>query len=176
MSLSITPLLITWISTEWKPKVRASAAMIIISHSKFYMDFGVEMFNKVILTYFTPLSSCGNSLTLLKSSNIDCKILKNQVLGESVIGIHSVCRGVGELIFWEPGFQLHKQKTPANSARAYFPSFSIKTFKDRMDQNLLCLSSRRHTDSLSFSTHPRRPRGSQRGEKARRKFTVFSSM
>ena len=61
-----------------KWKVWASAAMIIISHSKFYMDFGVEMFNKVILMYFTPLSSCGNSLTLLKSSNIDCKFIKTK--------------------------------------------------------------------------------------------------
>ena len=42
------------------------------SHKKFYVDFGVEMFNKVILTYFTPLSSCGSSLTLLKRRNIDC--------------------------------------------------------------------------------------------------------
>ena len=49
-----------------EPKVRASAAMIIISHSKFYMDFGVEMFNKVILTYFTPLSSCGKQFDALK--------------------------------------------------------------------------------------------------------------
>ena len=65
------------------------------------------MFNKVILTYFTPLSSCGNSLTLLKRRNIYCKFIKsasiNQVLGgsESVmqyvyIGIHSFCHGVGE--------------------------------------------------------------------------------
>ena len=30
----------------------------------------LEKFNKVILTYFTPLSSCGNSLTLVKSSNM----------------------------------------------------------------------------------------------------------
>ena len=36
---------------------------------KFYMDFGVEMFNKVTLTYFTPLSSCGNCWTLFKGSN-----------------------------------------------------------------------------------------------------------
>ena len=75
------------------------------------MDFGVEMFNNVILTFFTPLSSCGNSLTLLKSSILDCKFIKiatiNQVLGgsENVIGIHSFCHGVGELIFlgaWGP--------------------------------------------------------------------------
>ena len=30
----------------------------------------------VKLTYFTPLSSCGNSLRLLKSSSIDCKFIK----------------------------------------------------------------------------------------------------
>ena len=45
------------------------------------------MFNKVTLTYFTPLSSCANSLTLLKSSILDCKFVKiasiNQVLGGS---------------------------------------------------------------------------------------------
>ena len=63
------------------------------------------MLNKVIITYFTPLSSCGNSLMLLKSSILDCKFIKiaaiNQILGGSVnvIGIHSFCHGVGELIF-----------------------------------------------------------------------------
>ena len=33
------------------------------------MDFWVEMCNKVLLTYFTPLSSCGNCWTLFKGSN-----------------------------------------------------------------------------------------------------------
>ena len=34
------------------------------------MDFGVEMFNKVRLTYFTRLRSCGNSFTLFTGSDI----------------------------------------------------------------------------------------------------------
>ena len=87
------------------------------------------MFNKVILTYFTPLSSCGNSLTLLKRRNIDCKFLKiasiNQVLGGSesvmryVYCIHYFCHGVGEKMFlgdWSPVSCLNQ------NARAYFPS------------------------------------------------------
>ena len=72
------------------------------------------MFNKVILTYFTPLSSFGNSLTLLKRRNIDCKFIKiasiNQVLG----GSESVMRYVStpfvtvlvKKCFWETGVQL----------------------------------------------------------------------
>ena len=79
-------MLITWISIKWNRKC-GRLLLWSSSHSKFYMDFGVEMFNKVILTYFTPLSSCGNSLTLLKSSILDCKFVKiasiNRVLGGS---------------------------------------------------------------------------------------------
>ena len=59
-----------------------SVATIIIS-----LEILHGLFNKVILTYFTPLSSCGNSLTLLKRRNIDCNFIKiasiNQVLGGS---------------------------------------------------------------------------------------------
>ena len=84
-----------------KPKVWTYVMCLLLrssSHEKFYVDFGVEMFNKVILTYFTPLSSCGNSLTLLKRRNIDCKFIKiasiNQVLG----GSESLMR----YVYWYP--------------------------------------------------------------------------
>ena len=82
-------MLITWISTKWNRKC-GRLLLWSSSHSKFYMDFGVEMFNKVRLTYFTRLRSCGNSFTLFKGSDIgwtqesyqNCVDI-NQVLGGS---------------------------------------------------------------------------------------------
>ena len=59
-------------NTKWNRKCGRPTATyndLRSSHSKFYMDFAVEMFSKVVLTYFCPLSSCGNRLTLFKSSN-----------------------------------------------------------------------------------------------------------
>ena len=117
-------MLITWISTKWNRKC-GRLLLWSSSHAKFYMDFGVEMFNKVRLTYFTRLRSCGNSFTLFKGSDIgwtkesyqNCVDI-NQVLGgsESVMWsaycIHSFC--VGELIFLGAWVQLH------------FPSFWIR--------------------------------------------------
>ena len=97
------------------------------SHSKFYVDFGVEMFNKVILTYFTPLSSCGNSLTRLKSSILDCKFIKLLLSTKflrkwtcNVICILVSTPFVTVLVNWEPGSSCLNKKTLANNAKDYF--------------------------------------------------------
>ena len=101
-----------------KWKVWASAAMIIISHSKFYMDFGVEMFNKVILTYFTPLSSCGNCWTLFKGSNNKnrLQIYQNDVWHQPGVRRkwYPFRHGAGVTAFWaSPRFGHHHSHIPS---------------------------------------------------------------